>query len=266
MKLVSFNFYWKYNNGNIIEIVNLIRDKDFLFTPEELHYEGEFSFEEGIKDFVNIDFDIEEDINASIYGNIAGEKARLYFSVQEWGKQRIIKILLSCSIASNSDLQFIDSYLKITDLICCFVFDTNDEFWQSEYSINHYQIYDMPYKHLPLSKDRAGSIIIDTSSNYGRSEHAISIQFLAASEMYFGEIFFKIIPKNILLNNSEVKEVNKGKNNLLRIMLFNMFDNSIEEIRQKQKSFLENTKMFVIVNNLHENYRSESIALSSLGL
>lgn len=266
MKTVSFDFYWKYNDDTIIEIVNLIRDKNFLFIPEELHYEGEHSFEEGIKDFVNINFDTEEDINVSIYGNILGEKARLYFSVQEWGKQKIIKFLLSCNIASGSDLLFINSYLKIADLICCFVFDTNDERWQSEYSINHYQLYDMPYKHLPLSKDRTDAIIIDTSSNYGRSEYSISIQFLAASEMYFGEIFFKIIPKNILLNSSEANEVKIGKNNLLRIMLFNMFDNSIQEIRRKQKLFLDGTEMFAIVKNLHEKYRSENIALNSLGL
>lgn len=263
MRLISFDLYWKYNNENINELVKLIINKQFHFFPKELIYQEDNSFEDGIKEFAQIDFDTEDTVSVIIRNN---QRERIYFNVEKWGKHKLIKIAISCFIKSAFETEFINQYLIVSDLICCFIYDTEDERWQTEEKINQYELNCVDYLNLKKVKDRAGRTIIDTSRNAGRSKHSIGIKFLAAGEMYFGNIFFKIISQDILLNIKNSNSVQIGGNNLIQIKLFNIPGEDEKNMREQQGYFLANTNLLEVANNLHEKYRGIDMALNAIGI
>lgn len=263
MPLISFDLYWKYSNENINELVKLIVNKQFHFLPEEFIYHADKSFEDGIKEFAQIDFDSEDTVSVIINNN-QGE--RVYLNIEKWGKHKLIKIAISCFIKWDFETVFINQYLSISDLICCFIYDTVDERWQSEEKINQYELNGLDYLNLRKGKDRTGRAIIDTSRNAGRSRHSIGIKFLAAGEMYFGKIFFKIVSREILLSIKNSYSVQFGSNTLIQIKLFNIPVEDEKKMREQQRYFLENTNLLDVANNLHEKYRGINMALNAIGI
>ncbi len=266
MKRISVDLYWKLSNENSELINDMIKKKRFYFEPEELIYHDNLPFEKGLIEFSRIDFTQSEPINVIINGknNQKEKRDRLYFSVSDWGRHKMIKIAIACSVCFNWEMTFIQDFLCIPELICCFVYDNEDEFFQSQESINYYTHNGLDISNLKQTTDRIGRRVIDISRNFGRSKQAIGVKFIAGAKMYFGEIFFKIIPQDRL--SGFYFENKYGHNKLYEVQLFELFSDDIQLKRKKQQVFMQNTGMFETAEYLKTNFRGTVAAVNYLGI
>ncbi|MEP7278843.1 MAG: hypothetical protein ABI813_09390 [Bacteroidota bacterium] len=80
--------------------------------------------------------------------------------------------------------------------------------------------------------------VVDVSQHWGRYVSTRGITFMAAPLMWFGDEYFKIIPKKALLKFTGASLVNHPMFDLVHIKLFHLYDDpSKKENREKQKSF-----------------------------
>jgi hypothetical protein len=263
MKQVSVDVYWASENA-AQDVLVLLVNKNFPFNPEGIVMEEEYSFEEGIRALENVNCNSDESVNFIITGK---SKDRVYFSLKKWGRRKLVKVAFSFLADSFQNVDFIRQYLAIKELLCCFVYDTLDERWQSEESIREYEFAGVDHSSLKKKKDVAGRMVIDTSSNFGRSIHSIGLKFVAGGEMFFGQVFFNIIPHDlIILKCQKFDYIDNNGEMVLHVVLYNLFEDNIAKIREAQKDFLLSTNMFSIAERLHTNYIGLAVAVGSLGL
>lgn len=262
MKIVSFDFYWVLSEKNSNALRNIIFDKKFQFEPSDLIFDADYSFEEGLRQISTIDILDQGDISIIVTGSKHDTPAKVYFNISRWGDFQLAKIHISMSLGETYVDTF-DNFLKIPNLFFACIYDQEDKRWQSEQSINTYQQNKRAYSHLPLAKNKVNETVIDTTKNFGRSYYTMGIQFLAASKMYFGELFFKIVTKNTLMSISKSMEIS---NNIVFIDLFDIYNDNEAFIRSRQDEFLTKTQLFTILKDLHEKFVGTAAALKYLGI
>lgn len=148
-------------------------------------------------------------------------------------------------------------FLSNPNFICGNCCDNGDRFEQSkeehEYFINTdpknpYEIEKIVEKY-------------DLSTHWGRSVKTCGLEFMAAPLMWFGEHFYRIIPKQKLLEFSFSSLMNIDDVELVNVKLFDIYDSpSKEHNRKKQKEFWE----FFNLENVIAKYKKENEIVDSL--
>lgn len=211
----SYNFCIEYIRNNM-----LIENPDYI--------DGKFS---DVNEFLNTKK--MEDVSVSIYGK--NETYIFFFGINYIN--RIFRIDYNVIIDLNIALNLIEKLSKSENFILGYIFDSHDAYWQSEEKIENYKNEGINYEHLPTTKDWFGNKCIDISHNYGRQRFEGGIMYMAAPYMYFGNPFYKLIPKNQLLAFNDCVS-NTEDNNVLKIKLIDDIFKSNSTIgRERQKSF-----------------------------
>jgi len=262
--IISFDFYWKYDLDNFKEIRNYIVNRSFPFTPKEIILDEDYSFDDGINLFKNVEEIGSGEFSVIITGEANGKKGRLYLNAFEWLNDLMIKMHISVEILNQKDLDFYQQYIAIEHLLCCFIYSDEDERWQSETRISEYEARAVPHSHLPKIRDRTGRMVVDVSKNWGRCFHLLGIKFVAGGKMFFGEKFYGIVAEAILLSNRG-QRIAKGKNQLIEVDLFDLFSTDYERIRKSQHEFISTTGLFDKLAYLQANFIGYNQMLRSLG-
>lgn len=265
MKDITFSFYFESSEKTTYQILGYILERRFGFVPDQLIFDDDYKFEDGIIRLKNLDSDEIDSLSVIINGAELFLTSRLYFINEKRGSKVLSKLIIKTDLDSEIEFSTHDFLLSLDGFICAFYYDSDDEKWQSEQEMIKYVLDGRRYTHLPLTKNRVGEQVIDISNNYGRSIYSIGIRFLAASRMYFCGKLFKIIPFDNFKSYSNQWPGKFGNNEILKIELYSVFNDDLNIIRARQKAFLEQTKMFEIVESLNENYFGTKNALNSLG-
>lgn len=243
MKDVIFEMYWIQDFDNSSAIKEKILAGDYPFTPTEIVYDGnEYSYNDGMVEFNEIEWFSETDTSFVIYGNVNGRRASLTLFIGSLVSERYVRVIFSFTPMSNEELETCYGYFSIRGVFYSYLNDYQDQSWQSQTSISHYKNNGKQYEHLPTTT-LAGMLKIDVSSNVGRSFYYCNVMFVAGATMYFGEMF-KFIDRDVLLSLIGAREVAVGANNLVQVDLFDIFKDDISYIRERQKYFLETTTLF----------------------
>jgi hypothetical protein len=262
--IISFDFYWKYNLKNFVEIRNYIVNRSFPFAPKEFILDDDYSFDEGISLLRDIDEISNDEFSIIITGEANGKQGRLYLNAFEWLNDLMIKVHISVEILNRKDLDFYEQYIAIEQLLCCFIYNQEDERWQSETRISEYEAKGLVHSHLPKTRDKAGRVVVDVSKNWGRCFHLLSIKFVAGGKMFFGEKYYGIMAEAILLSNGGHRVVKEG-NQLIEVDLFDVFSADYAMIRKRQHEFISNTGLFDKLEYLQANFIGYNQMLRSLG-
>ncbi|WP_416437919.1 hypothetical protein [Phnomibacter sp. MR] len=243
MKDVIFEMYWIQNYDNSSAIKEKILAGDYPFTPTEIVYDGnEYSYNDGMVEFNEIEWFSDADISFLIYGNVNGRRASLTLFIGSLVSERYVRVIFSFTLSSIKELETCYSYFSIRGVFYSYLNDYQDQSWQSETSISHYRNNNRPYEHLSFIV-KGGLRSIDVSGNVGRSIYYCNVMFVAGATMYFGESF-KFINIDTLLSLSGSKQATLGANNLIQVDLFDIFKDDISYIRERQRYFLETTTLF----------------------
>ena len=150
----------------------------------------------------------------------------------------------TCSLEwSNTSLNFLVEsdkfiiFLNSQNLIYAYCYDQYDCMNESNNRIDSF-IREYPNRPYKLAKDHLDDDVIDISEHWGRYVSTRGITFLAAPLMWFGEEYFKIIPKEALLKFKGASIINYPSFNLVHIKLFELYDDPAKtDNRQRQKDF-----------------------------
>lgn len=123
----------------------------------------------------------------------------------------------------SSLLNAIDNIMRKYDGIAANICSLTDEYWQDNKDIDYYRIKGKSLEGIHTKKDPVfeDEIIVDTEYNPGHSHIINGIYFTSCWAMWFGDEFFKYIPKNVLINFRKSYETDEVENSIVRIMLYN---------------------------------------------
>jgi len=149
-----------------------------------------------------------------------------------------------CSLEwSNSRLDFLfnnnlfNEFLSSQNLIYCYCYDQYDCMNQSSTSAINPD-FEKPWESGETSRDFILKDAIDISEHWGRYIKSLEFTFMAAPLMWFGEEYFKIIPKEALLKFKGASIIDYPSLNLVYIKLFDLYDDPAKaDNRQRQKDF-----------------------------
>ena len=144
---------------------------------------------------------------------------------------------------SNADLDFLlsddrfDFFLCSPNLMYCYVYDQYDCMNQSNERIDSY-IINYPGRAYNVVKNFMNVDVVDVSQHWGRYISTRGITFMAAPLMWFGNEYFKIVPKDVLLKFNGASIVSCSSFDLVRVRLFDLYDGAEkEENRLRQEEF-----------------------------
>jgi hypothetical protein len=157
----------------------------------------------------------------------------------------------------NSNLDFLlnshsmNYFLRNPSFICGYCCDNGDTFQQSQEERQNIIGTDPndPYKWESVVER------IDVSNHWGRSKETCGLEFMAAPIMWFGEPFYKIIPKEKLLEFKYSSLENVEGRQLVFTKLFDVYDSPAKsQNRQRQEEFWKFFDLEKVVNK----YKSEN--------
>jgi hypothetical protein len=101
----------------------------------------------------------------------------------------------------------------------------------------------------------------DLSKHWGRSENTCGLEFMAAPLMWFGENFYRIIPKQKLLEFRFASLISIEEVELVHVKLFDIYDSPAKELnRAIQKEFWS----FFNLEEVVAKYKKENEIVDSL--
>jgi len=112
---------------------------------------------------------------------------------------------------------------------CAYLHDEKYEAQQSALTEADYAMNSIPLRHakgLPYKIDYAGRKIFDVSGNPGRSDRISSTELLACWKMWFGEEFYKLVPKERILSFTEAFKMEELANDVVFVQLFEKVEDS----------------------------------------
>jgi hypothetical protein len=264
MKKVALDIYWILSEVNADLIKKIILDKNFGFDPKESSFIEDAPINEVLVAFSQLDI-LQDHSSFSIWGVFNKQKANLFFSVSEWGNEKLLKIHISIYCRSEAEIDFYKAYLIVPDILCAFIYDGEDELWQSTESIDYYIEHHKSYAELPQTVNIVGKNAIDISGNFGRSFHLLGIKFIAAAIIFYNEFFLKIVPFEVsTLADLKMLDIIYQSNALIGIKIYDLFDNDVTSIRNRQRSFLEASQLFERLSYLKKNFRGTFQILTHL--
>lgn len=148
------------------------------------------------------------------------------FSIRSTGFQNCIQVLnwvIEKELYEHID---ISTFLNHSNFICGYAFDSEFVTWQSEESIHNYKYFGRDYTNMKIKYDeRLEEKIIDVYFNPGRAVLLKELWLMASWKMWFGNSFFKYVPKQIL-GSFNLAYVKKENENYLYFKLYDKIEDS----------------------------------------
>ncbi|WP_129787765.1 hypothetical protein [Promicromonospora panici] len=160
-----------------------------------------------------------------------------------------------------ADLSLIEAVTDLPGFRAAYLCDGDDVFWQSEDSLNAYEVHGRDHAHLP--KVRGGGFFpgqdetIDVRENPGRERPVGGILLLAASMMWFGPPAFEVLDRGRLLGITDGSVVERA-NGTVRVELFpfDWYTDSVSDLRHVQARFSDAMR-FDELESRAEEFRPE---------
>jgi hypothetical protein len=151
----------------------------------------------------------------------------------------------------------IHNFIKSPNFIfgyCCDSYDNSD---QTNTDIEYFKTKhpEQPYE---ITKDHMGWKILDTSQNWGRSIVAGGIEFVVAPLMWFGDKFYRIIPKEKIISFDKASIISFDGIERLQINLFDLYDDPAKkENRGLQRKFWDFFDFKKTIENFNDEREDE---------
>lgn len=153
-------------------------------------------------------------------------------------------------------LSLLNKFMVENKGIVAHVCSLDDWFWQNNEDLHVYQIRSKSIENIKIKKSEifTDKDIVDIEFNPGHFHNVNGLMFGSCWMMWYGEGFFKYIPKQVLENFKECYENKQISEDCIRITLYeNPWQYGKEENRDKQWSFRKNVGIDEIVSILEEN-------------
>ncbi len=136
----------------------------------------------------------------------------------------------------SSDFSFTNYYVHFKGFIAASLYENDYVLWQSNRMLGHYK-----YKGgLKIFKNQYGEKEVDLSDRPGRQALHPKFIYCGASQMWFGEAFYKIIPKEKILSFDKALAINQLENNVTHVHLYEtIFDGDRPDNQEVQRAFRE---------------------------
>jgi len=133
----------------------------------------------------------------------------------------------------------IETFINIDGFICAYLFDSNYVTQQSARNQSKYEVAGIPLslaEGIPFTIDEHGHKVFDTSGNPGREDVISSTSLLASWKMWFGKNFYKICPKEKLLNFDSAFSIKELPNDVVYVQLYRDVEESRSQESQKTQA------------------------------
>jgi hypothetical protein len=171
-------------------------------------------------------------------------------------------VSLSCNLSYDIYEQYkaniiktVDEYMQNYHGIVAYACSLEDMFWQENEDIEMYRIKGKEMKniHTKQSDVFPDEKIVDVEYNPGHSHIVDGTWFGSCWTMWFGDKYYKFIPRHILDKFDRCYENKALENNCLRITLHeNVGDYNKTENRDRQLEFRNTTAIDYVAHNLQE--------------
>ncbi len=140
----------------------------------------------------------------------------------------------------SNDFSFVNYYMNFHGFIAASLYENNYVLWQSERVPGHYK-----YKGgLKIFRNQYGEKEVDLSDRPGRRAHHPKFTYCGASQMWFGEAFYNIIPKEKICSFDKALAINQLENNVLHVHLYEtIFDGDRPDNQAVQRAFREHLEI-----------------------
>lgn len=266
MKNVTLDFYFEYSNENMSNILDYISLGNFGFTPNQMIIDDDYDFIKGVEQLKYLNSDDLQSLSLIINEVGDNPNCKIHLITKKWSSRILLNFCLKVNLSSEEDYGKYEHILKFGGLICAFYYDTLDEKWQTENRIKYFKLEGFDTSGLPFTKNTIGETVIDTSGNFGRSKFCIGIKIVAASRMFFGPLFYYLISKEKISQFSNSINQALHEYQIVEIKLFSVFKDDINLIRSKQKHFLDQTKLFQIIETLNQKHFGIKNMLNDIGI
>lgn len=197
---------------------------------------------------------IKDDINTvSVYKNSINENISSLFCILSYEIYEKNKISL---------LSIMDKFMINYDGIVSYACSLDDMFWQNNEDLNIYEIRKKSINNLRTKDSEIfpGKKIVDIEFNPGHSHRVNGLWFGSCWMMWFGNEYFKYIPKDTLRSFNNYFEIRELESNCLRVTLYESpWDYEELENREKQKSFRTQVGIDKIAQILVKDPKEKSI-------
>lgn len=191
-----------------------------------------------------------------------------YVSIYKTSRNKDI-ISLSCILEKNifelnrkEILSIVDIFMVETKGIVAYASSLEDWFWQNNEDLDIYKVRGKSTENIRIKKDKifANQYIVDVEGNPGHFHKVNEIWFGSCWLMWYSEMYFKYIPKPILLNFKECYENMEISKNCIRIKLYeNPWEYEKQENRNRQWVFRKKVGLDKIVNLLEDKQLAKNI-------
>ncbi len=252
-KRIAIKFYYKFSEELFHKVMNFLLENNKVFKFKEIVWNsGTVVFEEDIKNFKSkLDSDVDEsaiirsDIGNSFhFGSIRSKNNLFYFS------------LYLNDFDINQAESLVEFNLKIEGIVYGSLYNDWDVKWQSEEEVVMFEGAGISRSSLKLTRKYNTFTVVDISENYGRSFKITGILFVASWKHWFAEPFFKIIPKQKLIDFKSSFSKTEIDHGILELQLFEELfpEDSYDKYRIVQKEFIEYLDIINLDKSLKEKY------------
>ncbi len=163
------------------------------------------------------------------------------FSISYPGIQSAPQVFTWSLPSEKYDSLEFKEFLEHPDFIVGYNYHSDYVLWQTESIVDNYKVFNKPFHHLNLYWDEELQVNkVDVSNNPGRIEFAPGLVLLSCWRMYFGNEFFKYIPKNKILSFDGSHKIEEWDNGIIFVELYpDVFESESEENKERQRSFRE---------------------------
>jgi hypothetical protein len=186
-----------------------------------------------------------EDIfSLDVYGSKdeAGDSSS--FTITEPAHRNYGQVIYLTYLAGADLTEIINTYTGHPNFIVGYLFDTEDEYFQSADDSTSYDMKDFPVPEDKIYLDEYGDEAIDISGNPGRKKLVSEMWLMSCWKMWFGKHFYEQVPKEKLLSFSSANEVEELENEVIHITLYeNPFEANKTENRETQQAFRDCVNM-----------------------
>lgn len=140
----------------------------------------------------------------------------------------------------NVLLEKINVFFMAYGGIVAFVCSSEDDFWQNLTDLDYYKIHGRSTEGVHTTKREISNdtLVVDVEYNPGHSHFVNDLWFGSCCLMWFGEEYFRYVPKEVLKSYKDCYKNKELENGSIRIFLYdNIFDYDKPENRERQWVF-----------------------------
>ncbi|MDF1674364.1 MAG: hypothetical protein P1U44_01515 [Vicingaceae bacterium] len=249
-KYLSLILCFKKESFNGIHVYGFVKDK-LPFDPKEIYVSGitygNKKFSQTILNKINT----EDVFSVNLYG-VKEQGWKESLTITEVAHRNYGQVIYLTCLADKDLTEIIKSYVSHPSFIVGYLFDTEDEYFQSANNPTPYNVKGVSVPQDKIYIDEYGEEAIDISRNPGRRKLVSEMWLMSCWRMWFGKHFYKHVPKERLLSFTPAKKVEELENEVTHIQLY---ENPFEAAKTKNREIQQAFRDWINMNELEEKLK-----------